>query len=274
VDSIKQKLSSNPGASTLSRKQMLVRAGKKAAKYTLFFAPFGLSGLFPDKAQGGIKKMEISRLLNVALQMEFVLKDFYQLARDNKNLVPSPYSKSINETYGHHLNHLLMLKNRIFSVHEDAENVTSHVKAKFNIGDLKPKKDFDDFLQLGQVLEDAAAALYKKIAPKVRDNNGSSKLQRYLLQSHTTEARHAGYLRMIRAERGIENLSPWPSAANNKVLPELQEIYENEDNYIQNDIDLSEITALPLPVIKEAWDEPCRNDAFDNLFLALKVTFY
>lgn len=256
-----------------TRRRLFSRTAKLLPKIMPALIPFGLTGIVVEKAKAGTKQLEISRLLNVLLQMEFVLRSLYSLTEDNPNLVPNSYSNSINEIFGHHRGHVLLLKNRIFAI--KTVEVAPRVTPNFDVLGLDPRDNFDDFLQVAQVLEDAMASLYKKVIFKIRKLDSDKLLQRFLLQSHTAEARHSGYIRMIRADRGVRELAPWTSTGSkNVVLPEFQEIYENEDTIIQNEIDITSLSALPQSDIKEAWDEPCTNEAINNLFVLFRVQYY
>lgn len=258
----------------LTRKQALAKITTGLKKIALFSIPFAAAASFTETAKADIDKYEVTRMLNVLLQMEFVLKDFYLLAKNNNNLVPEPYSNAIYAIYDHHIEHLTMLKYRITKFEADAEP-SPVLSANFNLNGLRPRQNFTDFLQIAQILEDASASLYKKMMPKIRAYGTKDILPRLLLLSHTTEARHSSYIRMLRIEYGVENVSPWVSnSINNAVLDDLQSIYTNEENTIQNDIDISEISMLPNATIKEAWDEPCTNESINNLFALLKVNYY
>lgn len=271
---------SNSGSSgfsegnSLTRQQALAKITTGLKKLVPALIPFVAAGVFSKKAKAEPRKAEIGRMLNVLLQMEFVLQDFYRLMQSDNTLLLPPYANSIKTFFGHHSSHVIILKTEVANL-ETTSVPAPFTFANFELNELDPQNEFDDFLQMAQILEDASTSLYKKFVPKIRELNGSEKLIRTLLLAHTAEARHSSYIRMIRADLGVENVEPWVSApGNNAVLPQLQNIYENEENFIQNDIDISTISALPFSTIKQAWDEPCDNQPINNLFALLKANYY
>ncbi len=254
---------SEPDKNDFTRKEALQEIAKKAASLSL---PFIAAGAFTEKANAQYRKLEIVRILNIMLKMEFMLQELYLIAVTSNDLVPSPYSHPISLIKRHHHQHIIRLKYRIHRLKTTATEATPY-KFNFNTNDLNPKNDFDDFLQIAQVLEDASASIYKKYTTKLREFDISDKLQRILLRTHTTEARHGAYIRLIRAERGVEGLTPWiSSTANNAVQPPMQNIYMNEDNTEQHKIQVPFITSVSLPVVQEAWDEPGEIEAINRLF--------
>lgn len=152
--------------------------------------------------------------------------------------------------------------------------MTPFLDANFNTDLLNPMKSFDDFLQIAQVLEDASASLFKKTFPELHSLGITDIHYRILHMMHTVDARHAAYVRMIRAERGV-TLAPWLSGpADSAVNDKMKYIYANEDKVQQSAIDVPSTTSVSLQSVKEAWDEPCDNKPINDLFRLFNVNYY
>ncbi len=258
---------------TLSRKEALDKISAAAKKLAVALTPFLAVAAFTEKAHAQFRKLDIVRILNILLQMEFMLELFYLIAVLNDDLIPDTYQRSIDTIKVHHQNHVLYLKSIIRRL-KTQTNPAPQISCNFNTDNLNPKNSFDDFLQIAQVLEDASTSLYKKYTPKLRELGFNEILLRDMLRTHTAEARHAAYIRLIRNKRGLQELSPWiSSTANNAVLPPMQEIYINEDNVKQHEIQVPSVTSVPLPVVREAWDEPCDGEPINRLFKLFNARF-
>lgn len=86
--------------------------------------------------------------------------------------------------------------------------------------------NFDEFLRLAQLLEDAGVRAYKGQAEALAVDNY---ILQTALQMHATEARHAARVRLIRRQRGAV-VKPWPSPADAAITtPQTEVVYEKEN---------------------------------------------
>ncbi len=260
---------------SITRQEAINKIGSVAKKLAIASLPLAAVGTFAKAARAIPEETKLARKLNVLLQMEYVLKNFTLIGAENKNgLVPGQYAASLRRIYNHHVEHVERLKFYIINL-GGLQAVTPRLQSNFNTDELNPKSNFDDFLMIAQVLEDAVTSLYKKYIPEIRDLDAKDKLQRAMLRTHSAEARHAAYFRLIRSERDAQNLTPWiSSTTNNAVLPSMQEVYANEDNTLQTNIDVPAVTNTSFSTVKEAWDEPSEDEAINQLFQLFKVHYF
>lgn len=259
-----------------TRKEVMNKLGKAVKKLVLASIPIVGIGASAKKAKAQYsQELETGRVLNILLQMEFVLKNFYTYADIDNPVIPDTTSQILALFKKHHTKHIIKIKRRINVLKLPVEASPELSSTFYSIENLDPKGSYDDFLQLAQVLNDASTSLYKKCIDKLVSFNCPPRLHRTLLRMHTLEARQTAYIRMIRSERGVEELKPWISnTTGNNILPVFNDIYENEENTTHSGIEVSSIASVPPLSVQEAWDEPCSDEAINNLFKLLKVNYY
>ncbi len=121
-------------------------------------------------------------------------------------------------------------------------------------------------LLAAQVLEDTSVRYYKGQLARLASNQT---LLTYFLDLHSVEARHAGYIRIIRNASGI-NIKPWITLSGNMaegtsinpvIITEnanLLNVYLNEDNTFQAQIQIQGInghTEITNIAASESFDE-------------------
>ncbi|MBC6696907.1 ferritin-like domain-containing protein [Hymenobacter puniceus] len=125
--------------------------------------------------------------------------------------------------------------------------------------------NFDDFLRLAQLLEDAGVRAYKG---QVEFLMGNTFILQTALQMHSTEARHAARIRLIRQKRGAV-VKPWPSPADASitVAGKTDVVYSGENALEQSVPSYRPVPFRLLPIgfpgtniltqgVPEAFDEP------------------
>ncbi|MDR5590698.1 ferritin-like domain-containing protein [Christiangramia sp. SM2212] len=183
-----------------------------------------------------------TEILNFALTLEYLEKEFYQIGMDTDGLITG----NARDVFG------LILK------HED-EHVKFLLAALGDNAIEKPNFDFtaggsfdtfsnyQTFLLLSQGFEDTGVRAYKGQAGALIDNNA---LLEYALQIHSIEARHASKVRRMRMEKG------WITGAGDQSSP-IAAVYAGEDNKIQGGVDLSlALSKYSSASLTEAFDEP------------------
>lgn len=258
-----------------TRKEAMSKLGKAVKKLVLASIPIVGIGASVEKAKAQYsQELEIGRVLNILLQMEFLLKNFYIYADIDNAVIPDATTQILRLFKKHHTKHILKIKRRI-NVLKLPVKASPKLSSTYSIENLDPKGSYDDFLQLAQVLNDASTSLYKKCIDELVSLDCPPSIHRTLLLMHTLEARHTAYIRVIRSERGVDDIKPWISnTTDTNVLSVFNDIYENEDNTTHFDIDVSSNTSVPISSVQEAWDEPCSDEAINNLFKLLKVNYY
>lgn len=180
-----------------SRRAFLKRSGAAALTILTFAAA-------PNVAFGRVSAAseKIVESLNFALALEFLHDEFYRAALAEKRLVP-PRDRDVFARIGA----------------EEAAHVNLWRSLSGNRAAVKPDFDFtaggafggvftnyNTFLEVAQVFEDAAARAYKGLAQSLNEN---ARISAAALQIQAVEARHAATVRRIRlGEAAISGDSP------------------------------------------------------------------
>lgn len=223
------------------------------------FASIGLGlsfiGLSARNAFAQFEDLEIGRALNFILQIEFMQEAFYVQTTTQNGLLPPPYQSIFSEIRGQHQGRVVLIKNLIASL-----EISPAPQLRFNFrfnDEINPFLSFDQFLNVAQVIEDTAAGVYKKQITNVVQNNPTDGIVRTLMRLHSTESRHAYFIRQLRAERGLDDIKGWIDQADLGTLsPAFENIYAGEGTTIQEGIHIPSITKSSAQAVQEAWDEP------------------
>lgn len=238
----------------INRKSALKKLGTSGKKVFFSALPLSLIGLSAKPAAAQFDDLEVARALNYILQIEFMQEAFYLRATGTGGLIPPELQAIFNEIRQQHQKRVVLVKNIIGSL--DVEP-TPQLNFDFTSGSFSPYDDFDDFLGFAQIIEDLAAGVYKEQANNIYQNNASNETKRLVLRLHSTETRHAYYVRNLRTQRGLDSIKGWIDTANTGNLPTaFENIYVNESNTNQQEIEVPSVTESPLQAIQEAWDEP------------------
>lgn len=239
----------------ISRKSALKKlntAGKAVAA-----AGLGLSflGFNPQKALAQFEELEIGRALNFILMFEFLQEAFYVRTTTQNGLLPQPYLDIFREIKEQHQARVVLVKNVLATVEiEPVPQLSFNFRAH---DEINPLQSFENFLALAQIIEDTAAGVYKEQTENILQENPGPKLIQTLMRLHSTESRHAYFVRQTRAEREMVSIKGW---INQPDLGELSSVFENiyagEGQTVHEGIDVPSITDAPLQAVQEAWDEP------------------
>ncbi|SHK36211.1 ferritin-like domain-containing protein [Hymenobacter psychrotolerans] len=254
------------------RREALENLSRFGAKALAAALPFGLAAL-PAQAR---TTLTILDSLNLFLQIERLQEALYSraLALTVPFFPADPtFRASVAAMQRHQQQHIVLLTDAITS-----SGSTAIAAPNFDFTGTKNGTqpalfanvftDFDQFLQVAQLLEDAAVRAYKG---QVEFLNNAFIVQT-VLQLHATEARHAARIRLMRKQRGA-TVKPWPSPtdASITVAGKTDVVYEGEDALKQY---LSNTRPVPfqlLPIgypgtniltqgVPEAFDEPLNTD--------------
>jgi hypothetical protein len=192
----------------------------------------------------------VTDVLNFALTLEYLEEEFYQMALNAPNLIPSSDLGIFEQISKHETEHVGLLKQAL------GDSAVARPTFDFTGGGVYAQafSNYGVFLTLAQAFEDTGVRAYKGQAGSLMGDNG---VLTQALQIHSVEARHAAEVRWLRAEVIGISVKPWIEKDSPTGAP--QAVYEGEENVIHNGIDLGSITALAdlsTEVKTRAFDEP------------------
>jgi len=201
-----------------------------------------------------------TEVLNFALTLEYLERDFYQMGMDTAGLIPMEDRKVFGQILKHEISHVNFLATAL------GDAAISKPNFDFTGGNLKLDtfSNYQTFLALSQGFEDTGVRAYKGQAGALIDNDV---LLEYALQIHSVEARHASQVRRMRGEKG------WITFNDNTLPGAFSGIYAREANTIQGGVNLSGLFEDfgGDAAITEAFDEPltmAEVNAIASVFIA------
>lgn len=221
----------NQKASRRNSLQQFSNAGKGLALASI---PFGLAAS-SSKTSAATMAMASAAfqaspndVLNFALTLEYLERDFYQMGLDTDGLIPEEDRNIFALIARHEESHVEFLRSALGDAAIERPNFD------FTGGPgglaLDTFSNYQTFLALAQGFEDTGVRAYKGQAGALIDNDD---LLQFALQIHSVEARHASKVRRMRGEKGwiVQDQHTLPEAFN--------AIYAGEDNTVQGGVDLS-----------------------------------
>lgn len=252
---------------TLSDKELLNKAGSRrdsfgqiknlGAKAALASIPFGLASISP-KAQAANKSMASAPMmaanndvLNFALTLEYLERNFYQIGMDTDGLIPEADRAVFQTILNHETTHVEFFKGALgdMAVAEPTFDFSGG-PGGFNLDTFT---NYQTFLALSQGFEDTGVRAFKGQAGALANDNT---LLTFALQVHSVEARHASQVRRMRGEKG------WITQAQNTLPTDFAAIYAGEANTVQGGVELSGLFGQfgGANAVTEAFDEPLTMD--------------
>ncbi|MGB8703976.1 MAG: ferritin-like domain-containing protein [Gillisia sp.] len=259
---------------TLSDNELLNAKGSRRDSFNQFKSvgknialasiPFGLAAV-NNKTKAATMSMAAAsmqasptEILNFALTLEYLERDFYRMGLDASGLIPADDQAVFAQISKHEDAHVEFLKAALGAdaIDEPTFDFTAG-------GNFDPFNDYPTFMAMSQGFEDTGVRAYKGQAGALIDNN---ELLTYALQIHSVEARHASQVRRMRGEKG------WITQDNTTLPAAFSAIYAGEDNTVQGGVDLAGM----FPdfggddAVTEAFDEPLTMEevnAIASLFL-------
>jgi len=253
------------------RRMALHELGRLGAKTLAAALPLAA---LPMAAQAGINGTIIDGL-NLAVQLERLQEALYGevlSARVPTSFFPTDptFRASITTMRSHQQQHITLLSNVITTSGATVPPRPSYDFTGTKNGTraaLFPNvfSDFNEFLKLAQLLEDAGVRAYKGQVDALRTD---AFILQTALRIHATEARHATRIRMMRRLRGA-TVKPWPSPTddNTTAAGTTAVVYEGENALQQFFPSNRPIPFRLLPIgfpgtniltqgVPEAFDEP------------------
>lgn len=230
-----------------SRRSVFKHLGSIGKKTALAAIPLALGSVF-QKAYGQ-SSGTIVEVLNFALKLEYLERNFYTQALAANGLIPAGAPRAaIQKIQMHEAAHVELLKTTIQSL-----SATPIGEPAFNFGKNFPdwNSNYQTFLTLAQAFEDTGVRAYKGQAANLISNDA---VLTAALQIHSVEARHAAHIRRMRNNAG------WivGDGANSNVPAGAQPVYAGEGNVAQGGInDIKSLgSGYSAEIASGAFDEP------------------
>lgn len=199
---------------------------------TLASIPFGLA-MTSSKTKAATAAMTSAMfqasptdVLNFALTLEYLERNFYQMGLDTDGLIPDEHKDVFAQISKHEDDHVEFL---LGALGDDAIAEPTFDFTGKGLG-LDTFENYATFMALSQGFEDTGVRAYKGQAGALIDDDD---LLTYALQIHSIEARHAAQVRRMRGEKG------WIVQNNNTLPDAFSAIYAGEENTVQGGVDLA-----------------------------------
>ncbi len=248
---------------TLSNKELLSKSGSRrdsfdqfksfGAKAVMASIPFGLAAT-SSKAKAATNSMasaafmaDNNDVLNFALTLEYLERNFYQIGMDTDGLIPEADRTVFQTILDHETTHVEFFSGALGDA-AIAEPTFDFTGGPGGLA-LDTFTNYQTFLALSQGFEDTGVRAFKGQAGALANDNT---LLTYALQVHSVEARHASQVRRMRGEKG------WITRAENTLPAEFSAIYAGEANTVQGGVDLAGMFGQfgGVAAVTEAFDEP------------------
>ena len=224
-------------------------------KVALTAVPVALGSLF-RKAYGQSVPTQIVDVLNFALTLEYLEKEFYVRSLDAPNLIPNATARGAMETIAaDEIAHVYFLETTIASL-----GVAHVSKPDFDFtahGNFPGVfSNFETFLAVAQTFEDTGVRAYKGQAGNLISSN---EILRAALRIHSVEARHAAHIREMRNRIYSANVQPWITLNQSGInSPAVQPSYNGEESVMQAGVNIVGINGFDISAedASEAFDEP------------------
>jgi len=245
-----------------SRRDSFTQFGKVGATAAMAAVPFSM--LFSQKANAASSAFLATAAgtptsaLQLALTLEYLEDEFYQIALDTNGFLTGATREIIAQISQHEAAHVEFLMGALGpdAPAKPTFDFTGAQSANGG-GPFNPFGDYDTFLALSQAFEDTGVRAYKGQAANLMSNGD---LLTAALQIHSVEARHASQIRRLRGQKG------WIVGSDRGGLPAAaQAVYDGEENAIQATFNTSAVTATNGPAIPaaagpESFDEAITGD--------------
>ncbi|MCW4468661.1 ferritin-like domain-containing protein [Flavobacterium sp. MFBS3-15] len=238
-----------------SRRESFSQFGNIGKTAALAAAPFGLAALLaPTKARAASAAFFTTTVetptqaLQLALTLEYLEDEFYQIALDTNGLIPQADRAIIAQISQHEAAHVEFLRSALGDNAPDKPTFDFTGGQGNPGGPFNPFENYEVFLALSQAFEDTGVRAYKGQAGNLMSQPD---LLQAALQIHSVEARHASQIRRLRGQKG------WIEGNDRGGLPEAaQAVYDGEQNTMQAGFNTATVPNIPAGAGSESYDEP------------------
>lgn len=239
---------------TGSRRDSFTQFKNFGTTAALAAVPFGLASIFSTKANAAGAAFLAAAAdtptsaLQLALTLEYLEDEFYDIALSTIGLIPAADRDIIAQISKHENAHVNFLKTNLGDAAPDKPTFDFTVGGAFDTFE-----NYETFLALSQAFEDTGVRAYKGQAGNLISNGD---LLTAALQIHSVEAMHASQIRRLRGQKG------WIVGKDRGGLPEAaQAVYDGEENTDQAGFNTGNVAATNGPSIPsgagpESFDEP------------------
>jgi len=235
-----------------SRRDSFSQFGKIGAGAALAAVPFGMLFSSNKATAQTATAATATSALQLALTLEYLEDEFYQMGLDANGLIPSADQTYIAQVSQHEAAHVAFLS--------QALGADAPAKPTFDFtmgGQLDTFTNYQTFLAVAQAFEDTGVRAYKGQAGNLMSNGD---LLTAALQIHSVEARHASQIRRMRGNKG------WITGNNGGNMPGFtQPVYDGEQNTTQGGANITTLSATNGPALTlngatESFDEILTGD--------------
>jgi len=241
-----------------SRRDSFAQLQKMGAAAAVAAVPFG--ALFSQRANAATASAAFTTAadtptsaLQLALTLEYLENEFYEIALSTNGLIPAADRTVIAQIAKHEKAHVAFLAGAL--------KADAPAKPTFDFtggksanggGPFNPFGDYPTFLALSQAFEDTGVRAYKGQAGNLIS---TPDLLQYALQVHSVEAKHASQIRRMRGQKG------WIVGNDRGGLPsQAQAVYDGEENTMQAGFNTASFPgsyspAIPSSAGAESFDE-------------------
>lgn len=193
-------------------------------------------------------------ILNFALTLEYLERNFYQIGMDTAGLIPAEDREVFATILRHEATHVDFFSAALGDA-AISEPTFDFSGAPGGLN-LDTFTNYQTFMALAQGFEDTGVRAFKGQAGGLANDNT---LLTYALQVHSVEARHASQVRRMRGKKG------WITNSDNDLPAAFAPIYGGstpESNLVQGGVDLSGLFNAygGDAAVTEAFDEPLTMD--------------
>lgn len=247
----------------LSNKDLLSKEGSRrdsfdqfksfGAKAVMASIPFSLAAT-SSKAKAATNSMASATymganndVLNFALTLEYLERNFYQIGMDTDGLIPQADRAVFQTILNHETTHVEFFRGALGNA-AITEPTFDFSGAPGGLA-LDTFTNYQTFLALSQGFEDTGVRAFKGQAGALANDNT---LLTFALQVHSVEARHASQVRRMRNEKG------WITQAQNTLPSDFAAVYAGEANTVQGGVNLAGMFGQfgGADAVTEAFDEP------------------
>lgn len=236
----------------MSRKEAFRKLGDLTKKVAIASLPVAAFTAMPKMAFA--KSHEVVDVLKFALTLERLEYQFYNMGLE-AGVVPENDLNVFTAIRDHEFIHVNLLTETIQALGGSLSDVPNDFD--YTAGGVFPSpfNNYKLFMALAQAFEDTGVRAYKGQAPNLMEND---QLLTVALQIHGVEARHASQVRRMRGRKGWVTEEDYNGidGYGNTFMMATKAVYEGEKNTTHLGVEVPRVTTVPVPAIREAWDEP------------------